>query len=66
VEGVEVRNLTAEPQGTVALTLAAPAGARQSLARQCLDAGLELDELRTEQHGLEDLFVELLGEGRPA
>jgi gliding motility-associated transport system ATP-binding protein len=66
VEGLELRSLTEEPEGTLALALAAPAGRREALARSCVEAGLELHELRLEQHGLEELFVELLGEGRPA
>jgi gliding motility-associated transport system ATP-binding protein len=66
VAGVEVRAAAAQQDGTVELALSAPAGAREALARGCVQGGLGLLELRAEQHGLEELFVELLGEGRPA
>ncbi len=65
VADVELRSLVAEPQGTLAASVQAPAGRREALARACAEAGLGLLELRAEQHGLEDLFVELLG-GRGA
>ncbi|HEX9842603.1 MAG TPA: ABC transporter ATP-binding protein [bacterium] len=66
VDGIELRSLGAEPDGTLALSLTAPAERREALSRACVEAGLGLLELRAEQHGLEELFVELLGEGRAA
>ena len=61
VAGVELRSLVVEPQGTLAASLQASSERREALARACVEAGLGLLELRAEQHGLEDLFVELLG-----
>jgi ABC-2 type transport system ATP-binding protein len=66
VEGVELREAHAGPDGTVTLALTAQAGRREGLARDCVQAGLGLLELRPEQHGLEELFVELLSAGGPA
>jgi ABC-2 type transport system ATP-binding protein len=61
VPGVEPGAVTTEDGDTLALHLTAPAQAREALARACVEAGLGLLELRAEQHGLEGLFVALLG-----
>ncbi|MDH5752408.1 MAG: ABC transporter ATP-binding protein [Deltaproteobacteria bacterium] len=39
---------------------------REILSRACHEAGLGVMELRTEKHGLEDLFMELLGKAEVA
>ena len=58
--GVEVRGATEHGDGSLSLALTAPAESRAALAAAVVGAGLGLLELRQEQHGLEELFVELL------
>lgn len=59
-EGVEVGAVTEHGDGTATLVLTAPAESREAVAAALVGAGLGLLELRAEQHGLEELFVELL------
>ncbi|MDH4249136.1 MAG: hypothetical protein OEW39_15125, partial [Deltaproteobacteria bacterium] len=61
LEGVDPRG-----QGLLAVHLRTRGDAREALSRACSQAGLGLLELRSEHHGLEELFVELLGHSEVA
>ncbi len=61
VEGVEVTGARAGEEGTAELTVALPSQGAAALSRALVEAGLGLLELRAERHGLEDLFMRLLG-----
>lgn len=63
VPGVEVESDHVLEDGTVGLHLLAKGEVREQLSDACMKAGLGLLELRTERHGLEDLFIQLLEEG---
>lgn len=49
--------------GEVWLRVAHPADVRERISRACVEAGLGLLEQRLEGEGLEELFVQLLGDG---
>ncbi len=62
VKGVTLENALPEEDGVHALTLEAQGEVREQLSAACVKAQLGLLEIRTERHGLEDLFVRLIGE----
>ena len=59
--GVSLDEMETEPGGRVVLHLHTEEDARENLARALVNAGLGLIELRTERHGLEEVFVRLVG-----
>lgn len=62
VHGITLKNTQPEEDGVHALTLEAQGEVREQLSAACVNAKLGLLEIRTERHGLEDLFVRLIGE----
>ncbi len=60
-EGVSVEKTAPEEKGRVRATLNARGDIREALAKACVLAGLGLLELKTEQGGLEELFLQVLG-----
>jgi len=66
MERVKLEALEVRAQGVVEAHLRTQGDVRESLSRACHQAGLGLLELRSERHGLEELFVELLGKTEAA
>ena len=66
VEGVTVESALAGGEGLTTLTVSAEPDARETLSRTLVEGGLGLVEMRTDSHGLEDLFIALVaGEETP-
>lgn len=61
VADVAVEGVQPVGEDAAELTLALPPEAAEALAVAMVQAGLGLREMRTERHGLEDLFMRLLG-----
>ncbi len=64
IPGLKAEIEPGRESGTVTARITATAGPvdpREQLSRACGEAGLGLMELRTEEHGLEELFLLLLG-----
>ncbi|MFI5400202.1 MAG: ABC transporter ATP-binding protein [SAR324 cluster bacterium] len=65
IGGADVTPLAPAPAapGEVWLRVAHAADVRERISRACVDANLGLLELRPEKSGLEELFVQIVGEG---
>jgi ABC-2 type transport system ATP-binding protein len=68
LKGVRGADVTPAPQahataGETWLRVAHADDVRERISRVCADAGLGLLELRPEESGLEDLFVQIVGDG---
>ncbi len=67
--GVKAEVAPGREPGTVTARITTAGGGqdpREQLSRACGEAGLPLLELRTEEHGLEEVFLLLLGSGQGA
>jgi ABC-2 type transport system ATP-binding protein len=62
IAGLQVERLSPADRGTVRAHLVAQGEVREALSRACVGAGLGLLELKGEHDGLEDLFLQVLGQ----
>lgn len=63
IAGLSLDHIATEEKGRVRAILTARGDLREALAKACVGAGLGLLELKAEQGGLEELFLQVLGAG---